>query len=74
MNEQELKAYQEGFDDAAKNLAVWHPVSEPPQPYKWVVAFCVDASGRSKAHRTCINADGKWGVSNVIFWCEEPEV
>lgn len=74
MSKQKFKAIPVGAYDAVRDLVVWRPASEPPQPYKWVIAFCKDALGRTYAHKTCINADGKWGVSNVILWCEEPEV
>lgn len=71
MTEQEIKAYNAGYDDAVKDFSMWHPASElPRKPTNGVGHVIVitydDEFGIS-------NYADRWNMDGIKWWCYPPE-
>ena len=81
MTEQEIKAYNAGYDDAVKDFSMWHPVSRPPKEGEEVIAAGDYSTTRAVFH------EGKYyiakyyhnpeslncALNGVKWWCYPPE-
>jgi len=85
MTEQEIKAYNAGYDDAVKDFSMWHPASELPPVDENGSSDLVYALGKvfSKGFGEYIDKvpcrvrviHGKWAPEDieVEWWCYPPE-
>lgn len=82
MSEQEIKAYNAGYDDAVKDFSMWRPASELPPvddtgDSEWLVVILMNnetlrASYNSR-HEGWYREDGSKIYGVIKWWCNPPK-